>query len=64
MLKADALKFVIAFRSILGGPTLLQCMPIIIRHLKARSVVVHTYAASAIEKLLVMRTGEPENKPA
>lgn len=58
VLKADALKFVIAFRNILGGPNLLQCLPTIMRHLQASSVVVHTYAASAIEKLFIMRTAE------
>lgn len=58
MLKADALKFVIAFRNILGGPNLIQCLPMIMRHLQASSVVVHTYAATAIEKLFIMRTAD------
>lgn len=58
MLKADALKFVVAFRSIIGGPNLLQCLPMVMRHLQASSVVVHTYAATAIEKLLTMRNAE------
>lgn len=56
MLKADALKFVIAFRNILGGANLVQCLPLIMRHLQASSVVVHTYAATSIEKLFIMRT--------
>lgn len=61
VLKADALKFVIAFRNILGGPNLAQCLPMVMRHLQASSVVVHTYAATAIDKLFIMRTAE--NKP-
>lgn len=43
------------FRSVLGPQTLLACIPHLIRHLPAESVVVHSYAACAIEKVLVMR---------
>ncbi|XP_036346077.1 exportin-2-like [Rhagoletis pomonella] len=55
VLKSAAIKFVMVFRSLLGSQTLLACIPHIIRHLPAESVVVHSYAACAIEKILVMR---------
>ncbi|XP_011193485.1 exportin-2 [Zeugodacus cucurbitae] len=55
VLKSAAIKFVMVFRSILGPQTLLACIPHLIRHLPAESVVVHSYAACAIEKILVMR---------
>lgn len=47
------------FRSLLGQQTLLICMPHLIRHLPAESVVVHSYAACAIERILAMR--DPSN---
>ena len=55
VLKADALKFIMTFRSLLGGQTILGCLPQIIRHLPAQSIVVHSYAACAIDKILIMR---------
>uniref|UniRef100_A0A1A9VIB6 Exportin-2 n=1 Tax=Glossina austeni TaxID=7395 RepID=A0A1A9VIB6_GLOAU len=59
VLKSAALKFVMVFRSLLGQQTLLICMPHLIRHLAAESVVVHSYAACAIERILAMR--DPSN---
>lgn len=55
VLKSDALKFVMIFRSLLGPQTIVACIPHLIRHLQAESVVVHSYAACAIEKILIMR---------
>lgn len=55
VLKADALKFVMVFRSLLGQQTLLSCLPQLIRHLPAESGVVHSYAACSIDKILIMR---------
>ena len=58
-MKSAAIKFVMVFRSMLGQQTLMNCFPHLIRHLAAESVVVHSYAACAIEKILVMR--DPSN---
>lgn len=55
VLKSAALKFVMVFRSLLGQQTLLTAMPHLIRHLPAQSVVVHSYAACALEKMFSMR---------
>jgi len=55
VLKAAAIKFIMVFRTLLGPNTLLACIPHIIRHLTAESVVVHSYAACCLEKIFVMR---------
>lgn len=55
VLKSAAIKFVMVFRSLLGQQTLLASFPHLIRHLASESVVVHSYSACAIEKILVMR---------
>lgn len=43
------------FRSVLGQQTLLAALPHLIRHLPAESVVVHSYAACALEKIFSMK---------
>lgn len=55
VLKADALKFVMTFRTLLGPQTMIACIPQLVRHLPAESAVVHSYAACTIEKILIMR---------
>lgn len=55
VIKADALKFIMTFRSVLGPQTMLACMPYLIRHLGAESIVVHSYAACGIEKILLLK---------
>lgn len=55
VLKADALKFIMTFRSLLGSESVISSLPQIIRHLQADNIVVHSYAACAIDKILVMR---------
>uniref|UniRef100_A0A1L8DKS7 Exportin-2 n=1 Tax=Nyssomyia neivai TaxID=330878 RepID=A0A1L8DKS7_9DIPT len=55
VLKADSLKFLISFRSLLETSSVVACLPLIIRHLQAQSVVVHSYAACAIEKIIMIR---------
>lgn len=61
VLKADAIKFVMVFRTILGPDFVVPALPLLIRHLTASSVVVNTYAACAIDKILIMR--QPNGKP-
>lgn len=55
VLKADALKFLMTFRSVLGGQILVATIPQIIRHLNAENFVVHSYASCNLEKMLIMK---------
>lgn len=55
VLKADALRFLMTFRTLLGPQTMMACIPHLIRFLPAENIVVHSYAACTIEKILVMR---------
>ncbi|XP_043510081.1 exportin-2 [Frieseomelitta varia] len=61
VLKADAIKFIMTFRSILPKEMIIGSLPQLIRHLSASNIVVHTYAACAIEKILAMKG--PDNTP-
>ncbi|XP_067006504.1 exportin-2 [Anabrus simplex] len=58
VLKADAIKYVMTFRSMLPREIVVGSIPQLVKHLKATSPVVHTYAACAIEKILIMKDGE------
>lgn len=61
VLRADALKYIITFRNQLSvKDTWLPIMPQLIRHLSSPVIVIHSYAANCIEKLLTMR--DPNNK--
>ncbi|XP_014260192.1 exportin-2 [Cimex lectularius] len=55
VIKADCIKYIIKFRSILPKEMLLGVLPDLIRHLSAVNPVVHSFAACAIEKLLIIR---------
>uniref|UniRef100_A0A7N8X746 Exportin-2 n=1 Tax=Mastacembelus armatus TaxID=205130 RepID=A0A7N8X746_9TELE len=55
VLKADAIKYVMIFRSQLPKEQLLQAVPLLLTHLQAESIVEHTYAAHALERLFTMR---------
>lgn len=55
VLKADAIKFIMTFRTILGPEFVVPSIPLLARHLQSQSSVVHTYAACAIDKILIMR---------
>eukprot|EP00878_Enallax_costatus_P035479 GHUV01039588.1.p2 GENE.GHUV01039588.1~~GHUV01039588.1.p2 ORF type:complete len:116 (-),score=36.43 GHUV01039588.1:44-391(-) len=57
ILKADALKFVTTFRSQLPTATLVALLPPCIALLGSEHVVVHSYAATAIERFLALREG-------
>lgn len=54
---ADAIKFLHTFRNQLNKEQLLQVIPMMLPHLRSESVVVHTYAAATIERILFMRPG-------
>lgn len=55
ILKADAIKFVTTFRSLLPKETCLALFPSIIALLGSEFNVVHSYAALAIERLLSLK---------
>lgn len=55
VLKADAIKYIMTFRSVLPREMVSGTLPQLIRHLTSESAVVHTYAACAIDKILIMR---------
>ncbi|KAJ6320195.1 hypothetical protein OIU78_015556 [Salix suchowensis] len=55
MLKAGALKFFTMFRNQIPKTLVLQLFPYLIQFLGAESNVVHSYAASCIEKLLLVK---------
>lgn len=55
VLKADAIKYLMVFRNQLPKAVLLQSLPHVVNLLAAPSYVVHTYAASAIDRLFTMK---------
>ncbi|XP_071836903.1 exportin-2-like isoform X2 [Apostichopus japonicus] len=55
VLKADAIKYIMTFRQVLPREVLLSSLPCFMNLLKAESQVVHTYAASGIEKVVLVR---------
>ena len=60
VLKADAIKYILTFRSVLPKELVVSSLPELVRHLMATSSVTHSYAASAIEKILILRR---DNQP-
>jgi len=59
IIKASAIKFVSTFRNQFSVEQLTALMPLLIAHLASPSVVVHTYAALAIEKILTVKVEVP-----
>ncbi|XP_059634392.1 exportin-2 [Cornus florida] len=55
MLKAGALKFFTMFRNQIPKPVAMALVPDVVRFLVSESNVVHSYAASCIEKLLLVK---------
>lgn len=58
VLLADSIKYIMTFRSVLPRDMVVGSIPQLVRHLTACNQVVHTYAACAIEKILVMRAAD------
>lgn len=61
VLKADAIKYVMTFRTVLPSEIVASTLPQLIRHMTSESAVVHTYAACALEKILMMK--DKSNQP-
>lgn len=55
MIKASAIKFSSTFRNQFSFDNLKELMPILLTHLVSPFVVVHSYAAAAIEKILSVK---------
>uniref|UniRef100_G3W7P8 Exportin-2 n=1 Tax=Sarcophilus harrisii TaxID=9305 RepID=G3W7P8_SARHA len=55
VLKADGIKYIMIFRNQVPKEQLLASIPLLINHLQAESIVVHTYAAHALERLFTMK---------
>ncbi|KAK2193331.1 hypothetical protein NP493_15g03058 [Ridgeia piscesae] len=61
VLKADAIKYIMVFRTQLSRDVLVAVIPLLVRHLLANNRVVHSYAACAIEKTFTVKAngGQP-----
>lgn len=55
VLRADSIRYLVTFRSILPKEVLVSSLPLLVIHLTAPSHVLHTYAAHCLEKLLTVR---------
>ncbi|KAI9303195.1 Cse1-domain-containing protein [Cunninghamella echinulata] len=55
IIKMDAIKFLYTFRSQLTKEQLLTVFPLLVSHLQSNDYVVHTYAAIAIERILMIK---------
>ena len=58
VLRCDSIRYLTTFRSVLPREVLLTSFPLLVTHLSSPCVVLHTYAAHCIEKLLQLRTGD------
>lgn len=58
ILKADCVKYVMTFRSQLPHDLAKSTFPALVHLLKCPLVVVHTYAAACIDKLLMIKAGD------
>ncbi|CAL4096864.1 unnamed protein product [Meganyctiphanes norvegica] len=58
ILKAEAIKYVISFRSALPPDAVKASFPDLSRLLTADSQVVHSYAAAALDKILLLKANE------
>ncbi|KAI8097100.1 Cse1-domain-containing protein [Halteromyces radiatus] len=58
ILKMDAIKYLYTFRNQLTKEQLMTVFPLLVKHLQSNDYVVHTYAAIAIERILVIRHGK------
>ncbi|XP_065062318.1 exportin-2-like [Rhopilema esculentum] len=56
VLKADAIKYVITFRSVLPRNLILSVIPFLVNMIKAKNPVVHSYAANAVERIMTLRS--------
>ena len=55
VLKSDCVKYVLTFRSQLPPDMVKAIFPLVVPYLKLPYVVVHSYAAACVEKILIMK---------
>jgi len=55
ILKSDCVKYLLTFRSQLPPDMVKGAFPLVIPYLKSPSVVLHSYAAACVEKILIMK---------
>lgn len=55
VLRADSIRYLTTFRSVLPLEVLVNALPVLVLHLGSPSHVVHTYAAHCLEKLLIVK---------
>jgi len=55
VMKADAIKYIVTFRSVLPPQVIVSTLPALTKLLEAESVVVRIYAAAAIDKILLLK---------
>jgi exportin-2 (importin alpha re-exporter) len=60
LIKADCLKFLIDVRNQIDRDALLISLPECVRYLSSTNIVVQTYAAHAIERLLLVRSSNDQ----
>lgn len=58
ILKVDAIRYLHTFRNQLTKEQLLSVLPLLVHHLQSDNVAIHTYAAVAIERILLRRGGD------
>jgi exportin-2 (importin alpha re-exporter) len=63
LIKADCLKFLIDIRNQIDRDMLLVSIPECVRYLSSTNIVVQTYAAHAIERLLLVRHSTNDKQP-
>jgi exportin-2 (importin alpha re-exporter) len=55
ILQADGLKYLVTFRHHLSHAAIRTAFPLVVEMLKDRNVVVHTYAAVCLEKIITIK---------
>ena len=56
VLRSDSIRYLTTFRSVLSRQVIVTSFPLLVTHLSSPCVVLHTYSAHCIEKLLLLRT--------
>lgn len=55
VIKADCIRYLMTFRSVLPSQLVVNSLPLVSNHLACNSKVVHSYAAVCLEKILLIK---------
>ena len=55
VIKADCIRYIMTFRSVLPSQLIVNSLPLVSNHLACNSKVVHSYAAVCLEKILLIK---------